>query len=429
MKKLLGVLLLSVAALLGIVAYGNFVGFNREYSAKIEAPSVSPLAVSQIMPTPSEKRQSDSRAYEENIVETNEALWSEDVEDNLTEEVLSELNDIKTHDAYSYAYEMLNEKERGLYDIIYASIIGYKEGVSLPVLDVDIIDKVFNCVMIDHPEIFYVNGYRYTRYTKGDVLKSIAFTANYNYTKDERDSIEPKLENAVSSILGNVYPPATDYEKIKYIYEYLINNTEYDLNSSDNQNIISVLLNGHTVCQGYAKTFQLLLNRLSIPCTLATGMVETGERHAWNLCKAEGEWYYVDVTWGDASYQFVEESSAAFIPDVNYDYLLVTSAEIEKTHSLDMPISLPYTQALSNNYYVKEGLYLTSYDTNQLQAIFDKYKSIGAKAVSFKCSDGIVYNQVKSELLDNQKIFEYINTKQIRYSDEPVFYKLVFALQ
>ncbi len=429
MKKLLGVLLASVGLLAGIMAYEQFVGFDRGTLDEKISPLEASVVVPEITPIVQEKPRTDARAYEENIVEAEDAEWDEEALNEEEEEILSELNGIKTHDAYSYAYNKLNEKERELYDIMYAATIEYKDGVFLPVLDVDVIDKVFNCIMIDHPEIFYVNGYRYTRYTQGDVLKKIAFTASYNYTKSEKESLEPRLEQAIVAITQNVYANATDYEKIKYIYEYIITHTEYDLNSTDNQNIISVLLNGRTVCQGYAKTFQLLLNRIGIECTMATGMVYTGERHAWNVCKADGEWYYVDATWGDASYQASDANQAAFVPDVNYDYLLVTSDEIERTHSFDTPVSMPYTQALANNYYVKEGLYLVSYDTNQLKAIFDYQKNIGANNVSFKCADGIVYNQIRSELLDNQKIFDYIKTGQIRYSEDPMLYKLVFALE
>ena len=94
------------------------------------------------------------------------------------------------------------------------------------------------------------------------------------------------------------------YEKIKYIYETLIRQVEYQEDSGQNQNIRSVFLEGKTVCMGYSKAAQYLLNRMGIFCTLVTGTVN-GDRpssHAWNLVKIGEEYYFMDVTWGNPGY-------------------------------------------------------------------------------------------------------------------------------
>lgn len=439
MKKLLGLLTVSLGILAGILGYVYFTDTDipvngvisklSEESEIIEELIDKDLVLPEIIPTttPSPTKQivnSQDLTYDENSV------LEQEVELNDESDAIGKQIDIEenTHSSMSYAYSKLNDSERELYDLLYSVIVNYEENVALPTKDKDMLDKVFNCVMLDHPEIFYVNGYTYTKHTLNDVVQMLTLTPSYCYGEGDKLELEKRIDVAADEILKNVYPPASDYDKIKYIYEVIIGMTEYDLNSPDNQNVISVLLNGRSVCQGYAKTFQLLLNRLNIPCSLVTGSVRNGERHAWNLVEADGEWYYVDVTWGDASYQNIDGDDVNYIPEVNYDYLLVPSSDIDKTHVSDSPVTMPYTQAMTDNYFVKEGLYITSYDPNQLKTIFDYRKSIGAANVALKCSDQVVYNQLCAELLGNRKIFDYLEVKKIRYEMNDSLNKLVFAL-
>ena len=48
-----------------------------------------------------------------------------------------------------------------------------------------------------------------------------------------------------------------NYDKVKFIHDFIIINTEYDLKSSDNQNIYSVLVNGRSVVLGMRELFNI----------------------------------------------------------------------------------------------------------------------------------------------------------------------------
>ena len=65
-----------------------------------------------------------------------------------------------------------------------------------------------------------------------------------------------------------------------------------------NQSVYSALVNGKTVCAGYARAFQYLLQQLGIPCYYCTGYA--GEAHAWNIVALDDGYYNVDVTWDDS---------------------------------------------------------------------------------------------------------------------------------
>lgn len=441
MKKLLAVLGVSCVILTGLLLH-MLIEYNKpitQDTEKLAVVEVTPIA-SPAIPTRSVVEapavtRTDANPPSDNkgepIVESSEKQWSVSLEQDIKKQEEQSEEEIETHDAFSYAYGMLNENERQLYDALYRITVCYKQEALVPTVNPEELDRVFNCVMMDHPEIFYVNGYKYTKYTVGDEIKRILFSPSFVYTSEETDAINDDLHDAIQAIVGNVYAGWSDYEKIKYIYDVLAYNTEYDLDAEDNQNIISVLLNGRSVCQGYAKTMQTLLNILEIPCTLATGYVSGGERHAWNVVKADGEWYYVDVTWGDAAYILSGDAGNGEVAStINYDYLLVPYRDISMTHALEVPVNMPDCTSLNDNYYVKEGLYFNSYNTDRLKAAFDRAYANGDQTVTVKCSDEVVYKHMYNQLIDEQHIFDFIrDNKDIAYSYNPSAYKLVFAIK
>lgn len=290
-------------------------------------------------------------------------------------------------------------------------------------LDEESIDKIFQCVLSDHPELFYVDGYSYTKYSRGTTLTAVEFSGTYNVDLDTAVERAETIELAAEQILSGIPAEASDYDKVKYVYDTLIRQTDYDLNAADNQNIYSVFAGRSSVCQGYAKATQYLLNRLGVECTLVLGTVETGEGHAWNLVKVNGNYYYVDTTWGDVSYQMEDTPSGEeagdgsgriAMPEINYDYLNVTTAELLRTHSIGGQVPMPLCVATEANYYVREGAYFTFYDREQMEALFRKALEEGRADVTIKCADEPCYREVVEGLIDGQEIFRYLSDEEGR---------------
>ncbi|MBR4175258.1 MAG: hypothetical protein IKR56_07965 [Lachnospiraceae bacterium] len=279
---------------------------------------------------------------------------------------------MSTSGMFRYSYSELNEKERLLYREIYTVLYSHADAVTISSTDADQVDKVFLLVMNDHPEIFYVTGYSMNKYMTDGVTTSLEFTGTYDKDKDEVEEGQKKIDRYVGELLDGMPEYDEDYRKVRYVYEYLIDNTDYDLEAEDNQNILSVFKSGKSVCQGYAKATQYILNELDIPCLLVTGTAKVtspdgevlkslkagtgspdlksgagkeGEGHAWNIAYVDGEWTNVDTTWGDASYRNIITGEVR--NEITYDYLCVGDDVLEKSHKVKSLIDLPEAVTLS----------------------------------------------------------------------------------
>lgn len=101
----------------------------------------------------------------------------------------------------------------------------------------------------------------------------------------------------IDSIIAGIEDDMSDLDKIIYLHDTIVDMTDYRL--LDNKTIYTasgVFLDRTAVCAGYAKAFNVLLNRIG----LETGyVVGTSLNHGWTYVKLDGQWYHVDPTWDD----------------------------------------------------------------------------------------------------------------------------------
>lgn len=342
----------------------------------------------------------------------------EDVEQAPAEAV----DGLKEEQTQSFHYNRLSEPEQKLYGEILYILQEHLEDIQISTTDSGEVEKVFQCVLNDHPEIFYVEGYTLTRYALGEELKMMTLSGTYSMTPEIIEEKKQLIDSYVNQCFVSL--PTGDgsqYAIARYVYEYLIENTEYDAGAPDNQNICSVFITHRSVCQGYAKATQYLLQKAGIEATLIMGTVQNGEGHAWNLVKLDGENYFMDTTWGDASYQMTEGSvqNAGSLPPINYDYLCVTTGQLSKTHTIEEVVPVPVCTAMTDNYYVREGLYFTELSKDRITDVFARAYERQSSYVTLKCSSREVYEEIRRFLIEEQGIFEFLNpdTGTVSYAE------------
>lgn len=342
----------------------------------------------------------------------------EDVEQAPAEAV----DGLKEEQTQAFHYNRLSEPEQKLYGEILYILQEHLEDIQISTTDSGEVEKVFQCVLNDHPEIFYVEGYTLTRYALGEELKMMTLSGTYSMTPEIIEEKKQLIDSYVNQCFASLPTgEGSQYAIARYVYEYLIENTEYDAGAPDNQNICSVFITHRSVCQGYAKATQYLLQKAGIEATLIMGTVQNGEGHAWNLVKLDGENYFMDTTWGDASYQMTEGSvqNAGSLPPINYDYLCVTTGQLSKTHTIEEVVPVPVCTAMIDNYYVREGLYFTELSKDRITDVFARAYERQSSYVTLKCSSREVYEEIRRFLIEEQGIFEFLNpdTGTVSYAE------------
>ena len=88
----------------------------------------------------------------------------------------------------------------------------------------------------------------------------------------------------------------TDLDKLVLIHDYIDKINSYDLNAPHGyiHSATGPLFYGSSVCDGYAKAMNLLLNAVGVEADTVGN-----DTHGWSLVKIDGEYYHVDATWDD----------------------------------------------------------------------------------------------------------------------------------
>lgn len=300
-----------------------------------------------------------------------------------------------------FYYEQLSEEEKVIYEEIYQGVLNGDDSICIHDIAPERANKILENVIYDFPEIFWADGAASsTQY--GESIFEQGYTViqpEYVYSQEERDARNAQIEAKVAEIIASVPEGSGEYETIKYIYEYLIGHIEYVEDAEDNQNIYSALVNGASVCAGYAKANQYLLNQLGIYCTYVTGTAQNEEgtdAHAWNIVRCNEKYYYVDVTWADPVIEGEQVIDSAIV----YDYLCCSEKELFKTHTPDAGYTYLVCDSEDLNYYRMHQMYYEMADEQtMLQAMTASIDQEEAMTI-FKFADADTYEEGRNRIIN-----------------------------
>lgn len=310
-----------------------------------------------------------------------------------------------------YYFKQLTEEEQRVYRELLKGIRAREKEFYLTISDDDSIDRSYHAVLKDHPEIFWVHNrekiYK-TTYSDSDYC---VFTPGYTYTDSEIDEIQTAMEQSFQEVRALIPEDAGDYEKVRIVYTYVIDHTQYQT-GEDDQSIAGVFWKKSAVCAGYAGAVQYLLERLDIPCIYVDGSTKgSTEGHAWDIVKIGQEYYYVDATNGDQP-DFLNGDAAQLEEHktIIYDYLCPFPEEYEKTYTPSEELTVPACTAKNLDFYVLNQGYFEDYSWQDIYDYCKMRMDNGAAVVRFKFGSQEAFSEACRELLDDgvvQNVAQY----------------------
>ncbi len=150
--------------------------------------------------------------------------------------------------------------------------------------------------------------------------------------KNEAERIDKLSDDIVKKLAK---PGMSDFEKVVAVNRYIVENTSYDF-TFKSEGEYDALTKGTAICQGYAYSTGLLLEKMGVENIVVFGFVGVdgrheadryellnykGNLHAWNMVYLDGQYYHLDTTWNDD------------ISNKNYyKYFLLMDDEISEDH-------------------------------------------------------------------------------------------------
>lgn len=277
----------------------------------------------------------------------------------------------------------------------------------------DDIKKVLAQIDTDYPQIFWIgNSYSSEVATDGSAVRIACMDG---VEKEDIPGMIEEIYAAAEKIIEEIPENSSDYEKVLFVHDYIVNSTEYDyvgaMKSGKDicHTVYGCLINGEAVCSGYAAAFQLIMNMLGIECGTCTG-----SNHAWNYVNIDGEYYWIDTTWDDSIKN-----------NVNHTYFMITTEQLLNTRTFDtIQGYVPECDSMEYNYFVQNGGYFETYDEDAILSYISENADNDVCELMFGSFE--VYEEALNNLIGKSKVrkAEGVDNSEFSYSREDEMFTL-----
>ncbi len=324
-----------------------------------------------------------------------------------------------------FYYKMLTDSQKRIYETAYAAVsdgsaeFGYTAESGFVKND---LSKAVHAFRNDFPEFCSLNG-GYHSLQKGKDITVTLSTRSF-CSDPSGGSYRSEIIAKAKQISSQAGRYSAAFDQIKYVHDYLCRTVEYDYDSLTKSSesktpyeqmsntAYGALINGKAVCGGISYAFELIMQQLGYECGYISGNAKGGS-HAWNMIKAGGNYYCIDVTFDD----HIEKGKDY----IEYNYFCITSTEMSRDHTPANEFAYPYADSNDMNYYYRNGYVIYSvyssadYGILEAQAqndyIYVKFTTDSAYKIA-KNGDSNLFKDVRA--LTGRKTVTYYHDDEFR---------------
>lgn len=161
-------------------------------------------------------------------------------------------------------------------------------------LDPDEMGMVFYEALADK-KYFYVKNYSYYLDKNNKYVTEI--NIKYLLSSSKADSSRDNFYKCINNYVSEIDASWTDLQKITYVHDKLIINSDYRAEKDADYTAYGLLTNKIGCCTAYSTAFAMIMKEIGIKTSFAV----TSD-HMWNLVMLNGKWYNVDCTYDDPGY-------------------------------------------------------------------------------------------------------------------------------
>lgn len=198
-----------------------------------------------------------------------------------------------------YDKSKLNKKAQTLYEQMVGNFERLQPTVECKGFSANDIRDIYVSVYNDHPEFFYLSHIPQISEKISFSGRSTTLLSESIFSKGEILQYRFEMNKILKSLAALTKNCLTDFEIEKVVCDYLIKNTNYEINNTYNQNAATVLVKNKGQCSGIARAVKYIFDYFDIECLKIDGTAgEAGTYgpHSWNIVKIDGEYYHLDVT-------------------------------------------------------------------------------------------------------------------------------------
>lgn len=158
----------------------------------------------------------------------------------------------------------------------------------------DDINLLLKHVLAENGYFYFDSSYYWNDFDNDGIVDLLQF--GYLYDEEETQAMMSAIEERIDEITALTENTADNTEKVKIVYAYFVDNFVYDSvlpNYGGMNDIYNLFVNGKGKCYAFSIGFKTVMDRLDIPCKVATN---DNLNHEWNKVYVNNQWLNVDIT-------------------------------------------------------------------------------------------------------------------------------------